>query len=629
MSIQKIRDNSQSLLSKIIVGLIALTFAVFGLEALNGGNSGSDVASVNGEQVGDRELLRATELMKNRMIAQMGGNVDIDSIDESIVKTEALKGLINSELLLQNAIHQGLVASNRQIDSNIINTSAFQIDGVFNRQMYEEMLRRADYMPRDYMTQIEKDLQVQQALYGINQSAFITRVEIERITKLDRQQRNIAYLTVTASELVSIDDVSDSDVENIYIKQPEQYLTEETVSIQYLELRQSDFIDQVEVSNSELEQQYKQEVESYKLREERNAAHILVDTDERSMAEARNIMDKVQTELAAGGSFATLAKQYSDDIGSAKSGGELGYTERGAFEKSFETALFALDVDQISDVIETASGYTIIKLLNIRDQQAPPFAELKEQLITDIKYQKAEELFVIAEEQLSNDSFSSSDLDEPADNLGLIIKETELFSKLGGSDVISSNQKIVRTAFSKEVLLDGMNSELITINKDHIVVIRLKEHKLAQVKPFNEVADEIRQSIVNKLAGQKATEKATQLLDELRSGATPEKIAASSSYKWTIVDDIKRNQDDMPADFIDKVFKMPKPDIGGKTIADFVKANGDVQIIALTKVYDGDTQDITEQDIKSLQRFLAQQIGNFDYLEYQNMLSQSANIEIY
>ncbi len=629
MSIQKIRDNSQSLLSKIIVGLIAVTFAVFGLEALNGGNSGSDVASVNGELVSDRELLRAAELMKSRMIAQMGGDIDIDSIDETIVKTEALKGLINRELLLQDAINQGLVASNIQIDSNIVNTSAFQIDGIFNKQMYEEMLRRADYMPLDYMAQIEKDLQVQQALYGINQSSFVTRAEIERITKLDRQQRNIAYLTVIASDLVSNDDVSHADIEARYKAQSEQYLTKEVVSIQYLELRQSDFIDQVEVSNSELEQQYKQEVESYKLREERNVAHILVDTDERSNAEARNIIEKVQAELTAGKSFAALAKQYSDDLGSAESGGELGYTERGAFEKSFETVLFALKLDQISDVVETSSGYTIIKLLNIRDQQAPPFAELKEQLIADIKYQKAEELFVDAEEQLSNDSFSAGDLDEPADNLGLIIKETEFFSSLGGSDVISSNQKVVRTAFSKEVLLDGMNSELITLNKDHIVVIRLKEHKPAQVKPFDTVADEIRKNIVNELAGQKAKQKATQLLDELHSGVTPTEITASYDYQWTIVDNVKRNQNDMPTDFIDKIFKMPKPEVGEKTIANLVKTNGNVQIIVLTKVYDGDTQDITERDVKSLQRFLAQQVGNFDYLEYQNMLNQNANIEIY
>lgn len=628
MSIQRIRDNSQSLISKIIVGLIVLTFAVFGLESIRGGSDASGVASVNGTEITNSELARASERVKNRLLSLMGEDGDPNLVDEAQVKNEALKELIRRQLMLQDADEQGLFVSDKQIDKNIVDTPAFQVSGVFDRQTYETLLRNVGYRPSDYKTELGNDLKLQQLLLGISQSAFSTRMEIDQAIRLDRQGRDIAYMTVVAGDLASAENITAADVEKWYQAHQDQYLTEESVRIQYLELRRSDFVDQVEVSDAELDQQYQQEVEGLKLRQERRAAHILVSVDDRSDAAALDKIREVQAKLVAGGDFATLATEYSDDPGSAEIGGDLGYTEKGAFPKPFEEALFSLEIGQLSDIVETDFGYQIIKLLDIRDLQAPSFDEIRDQLADDIKYRKAEELFVTAEEELSNDSFSAGDLEEPAENLGLVVQETDFFSRAGGSDVISADPKIRRTAFSKEVL-EGMNSELITLAPDHIVVIRLKEHKPAAILPLAQVTDEIRDHLIQALARQKAEQKAQQMVVELRDGATPTQITQTYNYQWTIVDKVKRNQQDLDPEIIRKVFQMPTPDLGGKTISSLTQDNGDALVIILTRVYDGEVGDLNDQEIKPLYQLLANQTGSFEYLEYQSMLNDIADIEIY
>ena len=261
MSIQRIRDNSQSLISKIIVGLIVLTFAVFGLESIKGGSSGSGVASVNDTEITNSELARASERVKDRLLTLMGENGDPDLVDEAQVKQEALRELIRRQLMLQDASEQGLFVSDRQIDKNIVDTPAFQANGVFDRQTYEALLRNVGYRPHDYKTELGKDLKLQQLLLGISQTAFSTRMEIAQTIRLDQQQRNIAFLTVAARDLVSPENITAADVENWYQAHQDQYLTEESVRIQYLELRRSDFVDQIEISDAELNQQYQQEVE--------------------------------------------------------------------------------------------------------------------------------------------------------------------------------------------------------------------------------------------------------------------------------------------------------------------------------------------------------------------------------
>lgn len=630
MSIQSIRDNSQSMLAKIIVGVIVITFALFGVDAIIGYSSNAnDAAEVNGDEISVYELNRATEMLKRQILDRMGENADPSLLDEQIIRSRALDSLLERQLLLQDAKAHGIYTNERQVDSMIRTTPAFQADGQFNQAVYEATVRNIGLLPREYKTQLTFDLQVQQPQSGIGQSAFMIPSEVKQIAELDRQLRNIAYIRVKAEDLLKDIVIPDAEAKTYYETNQNDFMTPEMVQLEYLELNRSDFMAQVNIDESELKLLYEQEVERYSKREERRAAHILIETNEDTdIKSARSKMDEVQNKLAAGESFESLAKTYSQDLGSAENGGDLGYAERGAYVPAFEDALFALDVGQTSEVIETEFGLHLIRLLDVRKPEIPGYDELVGQLEKDLRFQKSEELFVAQADKLQNDSFSAGDLREPADRLGLQIKTTTLFSREGGEG-IAGNAKVINVAFSDDVLTEGNNSDLIELNKDHVVVVRAKQHQPAKVKPYDEVSESVIDTLKHRKAAQQAQKLGEQLLVELREGKSVEQITSDYGFEWTIVDKVGRNQESLNPQINEKVFEMPKPKVGEKSLDSLILENGDFTVIALTKVYEGGLTEINSREIEALGRLLANQLGRYDVQDYLLNLKQNAKIEKY
>lgn len=628
MSIQSIRDNSQSVLTKIVVGVIVVTFALFGVDAIIGfSSSNNNVATVNGEDIAALELSRASDLFTRQILSRMGEDADPELIDEQMVRSQALDSLIERKLLLQDADEQNIYVSPLRVDSTIASTPEFQAGGVFNKDLYEAMVRNVALTPRGYKTQLAGDMLIQQPQAGLSRSAFMTKAEVQHITGLDRQLRNVAYLTVPAEGLLKDITIADDALRAHYDANQPRYMTDETVQLEYLELRRSDFLDQVTAEEAELKQRYEQEVDSYAQREERRAAHILVEiNDETNAQAAQEKIEQAREKLAAGEDFASVAKNYSEDIGSAANGGDLGFAEKGAYVGAFEDSLFGLAEGEVSDVVETEFGLHIIKLLEARTPEAPDYDEIRSTLEQDVKYQKVEELFVEAADDLQNDAFSAGDLVEPAERLGLEIKSTDFFSRSGGEG-IAANPKVARTAFSDEVLTEGNNSDLIELSKDHVVVVRAKEHRPASVRPFDEVADNIKEELKRNNAAQQAQKLGEQILVDLRDGKTPDQITGDYGFEWSIVDRVGRNHEELDTELNQKIFEMPKPELGDKTLASVIKVNGDFVVIALTKVYEGGVVDLNPLELKVVGRYLSNQAGAYDFQSYVQGLKARASIE--
>lgn len=630
MSIQSIRDNSQSMLAKIIVGAIVVTFALFGADAIIGYSSNSNqVAEVNGEEISAPELARATEMLKRQVLDRMGENADPSLIDDKLIRSRALDSLVERQMLMQDAKQLGIYTATAKVDTLIAATPAFQVDGLFNQQVYEATVRNIGLLPREYRTQLAFDLQLQQPQSAITLSSFMTATEAKNLADLDRQLRNLAFVRVTAEELAQKVVIAPDAANQYYADNQSSFMTEEQVQLEYLELKRGDFAADVAVTEGELRQLYEQEVERYKGREERKAAHILIEVgakNDRDSAKAK--IEEVLAKLDAGEDFAALAKTYSEDPGSAEAGGDLGYAQRGAYVEAFENALFALNVGETSPIIETEFGFHLIRLTDARTPEVPAFDDLTLQLEADLRFQKSEELFVEQADRLQNDSFSAGDLGEPAERLGLPIQTTQFFTRAGGEGIAQS-AKLVSIAFSDEVLTEGHNSDLIEISKDHVVVVRLKAHQAAEVKPYDQVASQVKDMLTLQEAALQAQKLGEQLLIELREGKTPEQITSDYGYEWTIHDKVSRNQEDLDAELNETLFKMPKPPVGEKTLQGIALKNGDFAVLALTKVYEGGTTDLNPKETEALQRLLAGQFGRYDYQDYVLNLKRTAQIEKY
>jgi peptidyl-prolyl cis-trans isomerase D len=627
MSIQSIKDNSQGMIAKIIVGLIVLTFALFGVDAIvGGGGAGQKAAVVNGDEISEIELLRASDFFKRRMLSEMGENADPDLIDDQLVRSRALEELIQRQLMLQVADQQEIHVAEDRVDQAILQNKNFQTNGVFDRNIYEYTLRNLQMTPRDYKTQLTRDLLIQQTQLGLAASAFMTPAEVQQLARVDRQLRDFSFLKIPASQLADDVSISDADVQAFYEENQSAYMSEESLNIEYLELKQADFAANIEVDDAELEQLYQQETAVLAEQQERRAAHILITADERSSDEAEALITELQNKLSQGGDFAELAKAHSDDSGSAENGGDLGFAEKGAFVPEFDDALFALNEGEVSGVVETEFGYHLIRLEEMRTPQAPSFEQERERLSSELRFRKAEEEFVAAAEELQNDSFSAGDLTEPAQNLGLTLQTSDFFNREQGAGIANHN-KVRRIAFSDELLTEGNNSDLIELSKDHVVVIRAKQYNPAKPRTLEEVADAVASTLKARAAQQNAQKLGEQILVELRDGKNLQQASDDYGYPLKRHEAVNRVATSVDAKILERIFHLPKPEDTKSTAGSLITAQGDFVVLSLDKVTEGDANALAEQETMMMSRILAQQSGRQELSEFVSAVRADADIE--
>lgn len=491
--LQNIRDNSTGWISKSIIGLIVVLFAFTGFDAILGSTSNTNnAAKVNGEEITLNALVEAKNLQRRQLLQQLGKDFDANLIDDALLSEAALKGLISRKLLMQEVDQSGFAFSSAAIDQFILLAPEFQVDGKFNADRFDQVIRQMGYTRLQFRQMIEQEMRAGQLRAGIAATAFVTAQEAQAFASLERQTRDFAMLTIKP-DLNTIK-ISDDEVKAYYTEHASEFLTAEQVVVEYIELDKSAFFDQVSVDETELKTLYEAEIAN--LVEQRRAAHILVEvtaemSDAQAKAKAQNAIERIN----AGEDFAVLAKELSDDTGSAQQGGDLGFAATGVYEPAFEEALYALEKGQVSAPVRTDYGWHVIKLLDVQETDIPTFASLKDKLTQNLKDQQVEQRFVEAIKDLESIAYESADLQQPASELNLKIKVSEPFGR-EGLEGLFANRKVLEAAFSPEVLEEGANSAAIELDPETTVVLRVKEHKRPEQIAFAEVSAPIRQQLI-------------------------------------------------------------------------------------------------------------------------------------
>ncbi len=483
--LQNIRDNSTGWISKSIIGLIVVLFAFTGFDAILGSTSNSNnAAKVNGEEITLDALAEAKNLQRRQLLQQFGKDFDASLIDDALLSEAALKGLISRKLLVQAADQSGFAFSSALIDQFILLAPEFQVDGKFNADRFDQVIRQMGYTRLQFRHMIEQEMRTGQLRAGIAATAFVTEQEAQAFADLERQTRDFATLTIKpALDKVT---VTDEDAKTYYSENASEFLTPEQVVVEYIELDKKAFFDQVTVDDAALQEMYQAEIAN--LAEQRHAAHILFEvsgdvTDAQAKEAAQNAIERIN----AGEDFAAVAKEMSDDIGSAEQGGDLGFAAQGVYDPAFEDALYALEKEQVSVPVRTDYGWHVIKLLDVQAADIPTFASLKDKLSQDLKTQQVEQRFVEAVRDLESAAYESADLQQPASELGLEIKVSEPFGR-EGLEGLFANRQVLQAAFSTEVLEEGANSTAIELDPETTVVLRVKEHKRPEPIEFAEVS---------------------------------------------------------------------------------------------------------------------------------------------
>ncbi|MHA6477189.1 SurA N-terminal domain-containing protein [Stutzerimonas sp. KH-1] len=615
--LQNIRDNSQGWIAKTIIGIIVVLLALTGFDAIfNAASNSQTAAEVNGEEISRYDLDQAMNMQRRQLAQQLGSDFDPSMLDERLLRNAALGSLIDRMLLLQSAKSADFAFSREALDQLILQTPEFQVDGVFNAARFDQVLQQMGYSRVQFRQLLEQEMLIGQLRAGISGTGFVTDQQVENFARLEMQTRDFDTLTVPArSDTI---EVSDEQISEYYEANADRFRTPEQVIVEYVELKKESFFDQVEVSDEELQALYQKQIAN--LAEQRRAAHILIETGaESGDDEAKAKIDEIAARVKGGEDFAAVAKEVSQDPGSAKEGGDLGFAGPGVYDPAFEEALYALKEGEVSAPVRSEFGWHIIKLLGVQSPEVPSLESMRPELVRELKAQQVEQRFVEVSKQLEDSAFEASDLAQPAQELGLMVQTTEPFGRDGGQG-IAANRQVVQAAFSDEVLVDGANSSVIELDPDTSIALRVKKHLQPAAIPLADVRDDIVGQLQQSLAAERAREKGERLLADLRDGK-------QTDGQWQTIEAAGRNQEGVAPALLQQVFRMPRPAEQGKpSYAGVALSNGDYAVVRLNGVNEPEAS-LSDEEKLNFRRFLASRMGQQDFAAFRQKLQAQAEIE--
>jgi peptidyl-prolyl cis-trans isomerase D len=625
--LRDIKQKSSGLGAKIIMGLLIIAFVFWGVSGsiLSAGSDGA--ATVNGEKITINKFNLAHQTAKNRLTKQFGDNVGSEYFDSVNFKRGVLNQLIDAELLKQEAAKFDYDVAPAKIKSYIESSAGLQIDGKFSKEAYANYLsqvnKSADLLQRD----IKEELQSAALPQLISQSSFALKSEIEDQYKLSKQKRTFNYIEISSNDFKDKVKVTEDEIKEHYKEFSQDYMTQEQVSVNYIELSTADLLKNIEVTDEEVKTFYDAKKENLKTAEKRKAQHILLTVDGNE-AEVKVAIQKIEKRIKDGEDFAAIAKEISQDPGSAKNGGDLGWVAKGDMVEAFDKKLFTMKVGEISEPVLSSFGYHIIKLSEIKSPEVPALEEIKDSLVQELKLEKAEEEFLSTADDLSTIIIDADNvLEVAAENSGLAMQNTDLFA-MGRGTGIAANPNFSKAAFSDAIKVDNEISEMVDLGENHIAYIQIKEHKVPEVKPLEEVSEAIKLKLESEKARDMAREQTKALLTEITTGKkTLIDVATELGKTVQEAQDVERVGSKLPFNLVKNVFTL-KFD-ANKVMTKFIEASvNSFALIELLSVVDGDLKTMTEDEKLNLDSQIKRTASNTEILNITAELRKNANINI-
>ena len=624
--LQSFRDNLKGTVATILVVLIIIPFALFGVDSLfTGGASVNSAAEINGEKITETELRRAILSQKQRLEEQVGSNAPAGFFSEERLRDPVLKGLIQRLLLAQAAKREGMVISDDSLNDMIVSAEQFQLEGKFNPERYSQLLRNLGFTPSSYKRLLTQDLLLNQHSTGISDSSFVTDAELQRAVELSQQTRDFYYLTIPLIETEQQAEVSVEKIQAYYDEHKDAYMDPEQAAIQYLDVSADNLALAVDVSEETIKQHYDDYVAAFKADTQREAAHILIERKEDGSEQA--LLTELQSRLTAGEEFSKLAKQYSEDLGTKEQGGYLGMSTGDTFPGSFEAALENLKVGEVSTPVETDDGFHLIKLMGVNGSEPRSFEDERAKISRTIRQAEGEEMFLSTLDKLGDLAYNADDLATVATELGVAVKTSGLFGRQGGTG-ITANSEVLSAVFSDEVLLERNTSDVLELSGNRAVVLRVTQHKPASVKPLEAVRAEISTLLKHEVAKEHIAAKGEELLQAVADGQSIEEAAKANSYQWQVNLATRRNDPKVSRELLQHIFSLPKP-TDKPLVKGFQLANGDYTLVSLTKAQGGVYDSMAMEQKRSLRAQMEGQFGSSDFVAYEALLKEQGDIEIY
>jgi peptidyl-prolyl cis-trans isomerase D len=627
--LQEIRDKAQGWIAWAIVILITIPFALWGIQSYLGIGSEPVAANVNGVEITERALESQFQRFRQQLRDQLGAAYRPELFEDARMREQVLKRMVDEEVLLQASHEMGLRAGNSMVQAAILSMSAFHKDGRFNQQTYERSLQLQGLSPAGFEDRIRRALVSQQLTQAIESGVFITEHEIKENQRLQKQTREVSYFTIPASDFMVDNALSDGEVESYYKNNESSFNSPEKIKLEYLMLDAASIGETVTVDDELLRGFYDDNQDLYGLPEQRQASHILIqvgpDAEQAKVDEAKAKLEALAEKIRQGESFAELAKQNSQDPGSAAEGGDLGYFGKGVMDPAFESAVFSLTEGEVSEPVRSNFGFHLIKLTGIKQGSVKSFEEAKADVEKAYRLEEGEKRYFEMADELANLSYDDpTSLESAASALSLSVEQSDWMTR-DQRDGVIANPKVLAAAFSDDVLKERNNSELIELDGTKSIVVRVLDHQEASVLPLEEVRSQIVEILSKQKAEQQAGAEAQKRLDEISSGK--ELMQVAGNYPVTGPISVDRNSRELPPALSSELFRTAKPKPGETSSSSIKLAQGDFAVFVLSQVTEGESSE-AEADNKQQVDHLRRMYGQSYYQEVMDDLESRADVEI-
>lgn len=520
--LESLRKHTQGWMAKVILALITIPFALFGIDSyLNQAGGQVAVAKVDGQKISLQEYSNAVENARNYMQSQ-GQKVDSALLESPAFKQSVLNGIITRRVVERAMAEYRFEISDEQLSQHILGMPEFQANGKFSEETYNQLLSQNKLTPAKFEQGVRKDLAVQQVRDGLANLVFMPKKVAEQSLMSEFEQREVTVFDIKAADFMTQVEIKPEQVQAYYNQHKSKFIAPAKVKIQFALLSAAGLMGQVAVSDAEVKQYYDENAAKFQGNEQRQASHILIGvnanaTPEEKAAAKQKAEMILQQAKANPKSFEKLAIENSQDTGSAAKGGDLGSFGRGAMVKPFEEAAFSMKVGEISNLVESEFGYHIIKLTGVSGESSD-FDAVKTNIKAELIFQKAQAKYAELADDFGNTVYEQSgSLDPVAKKFSVQVQTSPDMTR---DEIIKffKSERFASMIFSDEVLKEKRNTEAVEVSANNLVAGRVVAYTPEAPRSFDEVKGGIEALLKSEAASKLAKQKGEAVLADLKAG---------------------------------------------------------------------------------------------------------------
>jgi peptidyl-prolyl cis-trans isomerase D len=620
------RKHAKSWFIKVLLGTVIVVFIFFyGFNLRQ--RSASTIASVNGTKIGIRDFQKQYQRL---LEAQQQVRSDLTPAELRSLKEVALDHLIDQILLFEQAERWEVSVQESEVRDYIQQIPVFQQNGEFSLSRYRQFLRLQGQSEDDFVKEVKDFLLIQKVEQMIRDTAKVTDEEVADLYRLFNEQIVLNYVALTPAQFRDRIDLSAAEIKAYFEQHLADYRLPERVRVQYLQFDYQDYLAQVEVSNKEIQERYQATQDRWKVSKQVLARHILLRTTEDEDPKARMaVFQKAESllqRLREGEDFAKLAKEYSQDPGTASEGGSLGWLKPGELPPSLEKALFEdMTPGQLSDrPIKTPEGFHILKLEKVRSETIRPLEEVQETLKAELKEEKARQLASEFADQAFMAVFQGATFKEVSEQFKASLKETQLFPLEGPVEGIDAGQSFREAAFGLKG--EGDFSDVVQDN-GRFYILGLLERQPSRDPRFEEVEDRVGQDLRDRKALELAQKKAEEAVQELQDHKTLSQVADQRGWEVETSSPLGRmfRFGELPGDLVEKAFSL---DGDSKVIPESFTDGNTVYLAEVKERIPPDTKKFEEQR-DMFRSMLLREEKQATYQQWMEMLRSRSQVKRY